>query len=78
MPENWLEELAKEISEAKWEINSIHNDPYPSAHSPDTTLGFDKVRKPPSDHLHQTPRGPQNKTSISHCNGLAAFILANS
>jgi hypothetical protein len=29
---NWLKELAKENSEAKWEINYIHNDPYPSAH----------------------------------------------
>ena len=24
---NWLKELAKEIPEAKWEINCIHNDP---------------------------------------------------
>jgi hypothetical protein len=25
---NWLKELAELIPEAKWEINSIHNDPY--------------------------------------------------
>jgi hypothetical protein len=28
---NWLKELAKEIPGAKWEINYIHNDPYPSS-----------------------------------------------
>jgi len=61
---NWLKELDKEIPEAKWEINSIHNDPYPSAlalkrHAP----GLIKVRKLPSDHLHQTPQGPQDKNS---------------
>jgi hypothetical protein len=26
----WLKELAKEIPEAKWEINYICNDPYPT------------------------------------------------
>jgi len=25
---NWQKEIAKEIPEAKWEINYIHNDPY--------------------------------------------------
>jgi hypothetical protein len=28
---NWVKDLAKEIPEAKWEINCIHNDPYPFA-----------------------------------------------
>jgi len=27
----WLKRLAKETPEAKWEINYIHIDPYPSA-----------------------------------------------
>ena len=28
---DWLKELAKEIPEAKWEIQSIHNHPYQTA-----------------------------------------------
>ena len=30
---NWLKDLAKEISEVKWEISYIRNNPYPSAPS---------------------------------------------
>jgi hypothetical protein len=48
---NWLNELAKEVPEAKWEINYIYN----TALSTEKTPGFNKVRKLPSDHLHQTP-----------------------
>ena len=59
----WLKNLAKEIPEAKWEINCIHNDPYPSALSTEKTRGLNKVRKLPSDHPHQTPQGPQDKIS---------------
>jgi hypothetical protein len=55
---NWLKVLAKEIFEAKWEINYIHNDPYPSALRTEETPGLNKVRKLPSGHLHQTPQGP--------------------
>ena len=58
---NWLKELAKEIPGAKWEINYIHNDPYPSALSTERLLNLIKYRKLPSDHLHQTPQGPQDK-----------------
>jgi hypothetical protein len=57
----WLKDLAKEIPEAKWEINCIRNDPYPSALGIVKTPGLNKVRKPPSDHLHQTPQGTQDK-----------------
>jgi hypothetical protein len=59
---NWLKELAKQNPEAKWEINYIH-DPYPSALSTEKTPGLNKLRKLPSNHLHQTPQGPQNKNS---------------
>jgi hypothetical protein len=37
--ENWLIELAKEIPEAKWEINYIQNAPYPTAFSTEKTPG---------------------------------------
>ena len=60
---NWLKELAKEIPEAKWDINYIHNDPYPSALSIEKTPGLIEVRKLPSDHPHQTPQGLQDKSS---------------
>ena len=58
----WLKELAKEFPEAKWEINCIHNDPYPSALSNERNQGLNNARKLPSDHLHQIPQGPQDKT----------------
>jgi hypothetical protein len=58
---NWLKELAKEIPEAKWEINSNNNDPYPSALCNEKTSGLIKVRKLSSNHFHQTPQGPQDK-----------------
>ena len=56
-------DLAKGILEAKWEIN-CHNDLYPSALcTEEETPGLSKVRKLPSDHLHQTPQGPQDINS---------------
>jgi hypothetical protein len=58
---NWLKELAKEIPEAKWDINYIHNDPYPSALSIEKTPGLIEVRKLPSDLLYQTPQCPKVK-----------------
>jgi hypothetical protein len=53
----WLKELVKIISEAKWEINSIHN---PLALK---KPGHNKVRKLPRDHLLQTPQAPRGITS---------------
>jgi hypothetical protein len=55
---NWLKELVGIFYEAKLEISYIHNAPYPSAHNTET-----KVRKLPSDHLRQTPQGPQDNNS---------------
>jgi ribonuclease HI len=60
---NWLKELAKDIPEAKWEINCIHNDPYPSALSTEETPGLNKIKKLTNNHLHQTAQGPQDTTS---------------
>jgi hypothetical protein len=37
--------------EAKWKINCIHNDPYPSALSTEDTPGLIKISKLLSDHL---------------------------
>jgi hypothetical protein len=67
---NWLKDHAKDIPEAKWEINPsttptdrlptafipllIHRTPYPSALSTGKTPGLYKVNKLPSDRLHQT------------------------
>ena len=47
----------------KREIDSIHNDPYPSALSIKEAPGLSKVRKLPSDHRDITPQSPQDKTS---------------
>ena len=58
---NWLKDLAKEISEVKWEISYIRNNPYPSALCNEKTPGLIIVSKLSSDHLHQTPQGPQDK-----------------
>jgi hypothetical protein len=54
---NWLKELAKEISDAKWKINYIHTTPTPLQLMRLLAL----IKKLPSDHLHQTPQGPQDK-----------------
>jgi len=59
---NWLKDHAKDIPEAKWEINYNHNDPYPSALS-EKNPGLNKVRKLLNDHFHQTPQGLQDKVS---------------
>ena len=59
----WLKELAKEIPEAKWEINSIYNDLDPSALCNEKNPRRNEKRKLPSDQLHQTPQGPQFKNS---------------
>jgi hypothetical protein len=41
---NWLKELAKKIPEAKWEINYIPNDPYPSARALKNSWPLKKVK----------------------------------
>jgi hypothetical protein len=62
---NRLIELAKGMPEANWEINYIHDNPYPSALSTEETPGLNKVRKLPNDHLRQTPQGLEDKRSTS-------------
>ena len=61
---DWLKELAKEIPEANWEIQIIHNHPYQTAllgsgqHS-----GLNKCNKLPNDHP-QTSEGPDKTSAL--------------
>ena len=45
-----LKELAKEIPEAKWEIQNIHNHPYQTAIGSGKHSGHDKFNKLLNDH----------------------------
>ena len=45
-----LKELAKEITEAKWEIQNIHNHPYQTALGSGQHSGLNKFYKLPNDH----------------------------
>ena len=54
---DWLKELAKEIPEAKWEIQNIHNHPYQTALGPGQHSGLNKIIKLPNDHP-QASEGP--------------------
>jgi len=46
------------------ETQNQRKETYPSALSTEKTRGLYIVKKLPSDHLHQTPQGPQDKTNI--------------
>jgi hypothetical protein len=52
-----LKELAKEIPEARWEIQNIHNHPYQTAAGSGQQSGLSKMNKLPNDHP-QTSEGP--------------------
>jgi hypothetical protein len=58
---DWLKELAKEIPEAKWEIQNIHNHPYQTALGSGQHSGPNKITKLPNDHP-EASEGP-DKTS---------------
>jgi hypothetical protein len=47
---DWLKELAKDILEAKWEIQNIHNHPYQTALGSGQHSGLNKFNKLPNDH----------------------------
>ena len=47
---DWLKELAKEIPEAKWDIQNIHNHPYQTALGSGKHSGLNKFKKLPNDH----------------------------
>ena len=56
-------ELAKEIPEAKWEIQNINNNPYHVALGPGQHSGLNKNNKLPNDHP-QAPEGPDKTSAL--------------
>jgi len=60
---DWLKELAKEILEAKWEIQNIHNHPYQTALGSGHHSGLNKFNKLPYDHP-QASEGPDKTSAL--------------
>ena len=60
---DWLKELAKEIPEAKWVIQNIHNHPYQTALSSGQHSRLNKFNKLPNDHP-QAPEGPDKTSAL--------------
>jgi len=58
---NWLSEIAREIPEAKWEIQNIHNHPYQTALS--SGQHFNEFNKLPNKHP-QAPEGPAKTSAL--------------
>ena len=56
---DWLKELVKEIPEATWEIQNIHNHPYQTALGSGQHSGLNKFNKLPNDHPQVCPRRPR-------------------
>jgi len=48
---DWIKQLVKEILEAKWEIQNIHNHPYQTALGSGQHSGLNKFNKLPNDPL---------------------------
>jgi ribonuclease HI len=60
---DWLKELAKEIPEAMWEIQNIHNHPYQSALGSGQHSGLNKFNKLPNDYP-QALEGPDKTSAL--------------
>ena len=60
---DWLKELAKEIPEAKWEIQNIQNHPCKTALGSGQHSGLNKFNKLPNDHP-QAPEGPDKTSAL--------------
>ena len=60
---DWLKELAKDILEAKWEIQNIHNHPYQTALGSGQHSGLNKFYKLPNDHP-QAPDCPDLTSAL--------------
>jgi hypothetical protein len=58
---DWLKELAKEIPEAKWEIQNIHYHPYQTALGSGQHSGLNKINKLPNDHPQASEGPDKNK-----------------
>jgi hypothetical protein len=61
---DWLKELAKEIPEAKWEIQNIQNHPYQTALDSGQHSGLNKFNKLPNDHP-QASEGPDKTIALT-------------
>jgi hypothetical protein len=60
---DWLKELAKEIPEAKWETQNIHNHPYQTALGSGQHSGLNKFKKLPNDHP-KASEGPDTTSAL--------------
>ena len=60
---DWLKELTKEIPEAKWEFQNIHNHPYQTALGSGQHSGLDKINKLTNDHP-QASQGPDKTSAL--------------
>jgi hypothetical protein len=60
---DWLIQLAKEIPEAKWKIQNIHNHPYKTALGTGQHSGLNKINKLPNDHP-QASEGPDKTSAL--------------
>jgi len=60
---DWLKELAKDIPEAEWEIQNIHNHPYQTALGSGQHSGLNKFNKLPNDHP-QASEGPDKTIAL--------------
>jgi len=61
--EDWLREFSKEIPEAKWEIQNIHNHPYQTALGSGQHSRLNKINKLPNDHP-QASEGPDKTSAL--------------
>jgi hypothetical protein len=59
-----LLEIAKEIPEAKWEIQNIHYHPYQTALGSGQHSGLNKFNKLPNDHP-QASEGPDKTIALN-------------
>jgi len=62
---DWLEELAKEIPEAKWETKNIHNHPYQTALGSGQHSGLNTINKLPNDHPQASEGSDKTSALIS-------------
>ena len=60
---DWLKELTKEIPEAKWEFQNIHNHPYQTVLGSGQHSGLNKLNKLPNDHP-QASEGPDKTSAL--------------
>jgi len=72
---DWLKELAKEIPEAKWKIQNIHNHPYHTAWGSGRHSGLNKFNKLPNDHP-QASEGPDTTSALLLMTNLIIIVIS--